>query len=215
MAYVDLYCERLVPGLLAEPVNASTNLAFFVAAWVLWRETRQQGTRPPEILLLIGLIVAIGIGSSLFHTFAETWARWADTIPILLFQLAFLWAYSRQVMQWGIAPAAILLAAFLAAGLYAREFPEPFNSSLFYAPAIAVLLGLGVYHWLRAGTGRALLFAAAGVFVVSLFFRTVDSGICSQFPLGTHFLWHLLNPVVLYLCVQALYAAMSARVGAR
>ena len=30
---VDLYCERTSPVFWAEPVNALTNLAFFLAAW--------------------------------------------------------------------------------------------------------------------------------------------------------------------------------------
>jgi hypothetical protein len=33
---VDIYCERLGPGLWAEPLNAVTNVAFFVAAWLAW-----------------------------------------------------------------------------------------------------------------------------------------------------------------------------------
>ena len=211
MAYIDLYCERLDPGLVAEPLNAATNLAFFAAAWMLWRETRHDGARPPEYPLLIGLIVAIGIGSALFHTFAETWAMVADLVPIMLFQLAFLWTYARRVMKWQNAPSAALIAGFLAVALYGRQFPQVANGSMIYAPAIAVLLALGVYHWLRGGVGRGLLLVATGAFIASLTFRTVDSAVCPNFPLGTHFLWHLINPLVLYLCVRAVNIATAVR----
>jgi hypothetical protein len=35
---IDAYCERLGPGLWAEPLNALTNLAFIVAALICaWR----------------------------------------------------------------------------------------------------------------------------------------------------------------------------------
>jgi len=34
---IDLYCERLGPGIWAEPINALTNLAFLVAAFAAWR----------------------------------------------------------------------------------------------------------------------------------------------------------------------------------
>ena len=34
---IDLYCERTAPGLWEEPINALTNLSFFVAAWFAWR----------------------------------------------------------------------------------------------------------------------------------------------------------------------------------
>ena len=40
------------------------------------------------------------------------------------------------------------------------------------------------------------LLAAAAVFVVSLGFRTIDLLVCTQVPIGTHFVWHLLNGVV-------------------
>ena len=38
---IDLYCERLSPGIWAEPINALTNLAFLVAAFAAWRLTDQ------------------------------------------------------------------------------------------------------------------------------------------------------------------------------
>jgi ceramidase len=207
MAYVDLYCERLAPGLLAEPVNAASNVAFFVAAWVLWRQARRDGSCPGDVSALIALMVAIGVGSGLFHTFAETWAMVLDVVPILLFQLAFLWIYSRRVIGWPAWSATALVAGFLLASLYAREFPHLLNGSLTYALAITAILALGCYHWLAEKPARFMLIAAAGVFVVSLFFRTIDDAVCPQFPLGTHFLWHLLDAVVLYLCGRTLLAS--------
>jgi hypothetical protein len=44
--------------------------------------------------------------------------------------------------------------------------------------------------------------AAAALFFVSLAFRTVDRAICGVFPLGAHFVWHLLNAVVLWLLLK-------------
>ena len=37
----------------------------------------------------------------------------------------------------------------------------------------------------------------AAILAVSLFFRTIDDAVCARFPLGTHFLWHTLNGVML------------------
>ena len=39
---LDLYCERLSPGLLAEPLNALSNLAFLYAALTIWRTAGQR-----------------------------------------------------------------------------------------------------------------------------------------------------------------------------
>ena len=86
----------------------------------------------------------------------------------------------------------------------------PFRITTPYAPAILALFALGLYHWLTRKSASLLLIAAASVLAAALFFRTIDAAICPYFQLGTHFLWHLLDPVVLYLCGRALYAARSA-----
>jgi len=45
---------------------------------------------------------------------------------------------------------------------------------------------------------------AAGLFALSVMLRTLDRSLCGGFPLGTHFLWHLLNAVLLYLLLTGL-----------
>ena len=45
---------------------------------------------------------------------------------------------------------------------------------------------------------------AIALFGVALVLRTADQAWCQQFPLGTHFLWHLLNGGVLALLTLAL-----------
>jgi hypothetical protein len=32
--------------------------------------------------------------------------------------------------------------------------------------------------------------------------RTLDAKLCTAFPIGTHFMWHLLNAVLLYILVR-------------
>ena len=61
------------------------------------------------------------------------------------------------------------------------------------------LLMLGYGIGLRRGapaTARGLL-AAAALLCVSLTFRSIDGPLCGALPIGTHFLWHLLNALLL------------------
>jgi hypothetical protein len=45
-----------------------------------------------------------------------------------------------------------------------------------------------------------------------LVFRTIDRAVCSSVPIGTHFIWHLLNAVVLYVLLRtAMLAAKVSR----
>jgi hypothetical protein len=37
----------------------------------------------------------------------------------------------------------------------------------------------------------------AVILIVSLTFRTIDEPLCENIPLGTHFVWHILNGVML------------------
>jgi hypothetical protein len=201
---IDLYCERLGPGLWAEPINALTNLAFFLAAWAAWRFASQKNAPNTISWVLIGLMVAIGLGSGLFHTYATNWARWLDIIPILLFQIAYLLIYGRIIINVRPAYLAGAVAIYLALAMLGRQFPHVLNGALIYAPAFVLLLVLGIYHYLHASNQRYMLFWALGVFSISLFFRTIDMAVCDTMPIGTHFFWHLFNGLLVYLAFKAL-----------
>ena len=204
MDYMDLYCERIAPGLTGEPLNAISNLAFFIAAFAIAKLALNQNKVSVEILRLVGLTVAIGIGRTLFHTFATRWSNWLDIIPIFLFQLYFLWLYTRRVIRMKSLFAGILITGFVFASLLSQQFTHILNGSLSYAPALLILGSLGIYHDQQQKQEPLILLEATGVFFLALFFRTFDSTICPDFPFGTHFLWHLLNGVVLYLSARGL-----------
>jgi len=208
---IDLYCERIDPGLWAEPLNAVTNLAFLVAALAAWLQARRLNAATFEIGLLSGLIAAIGIGSGLFHTFATTWAFVADVTPILLYQITYLGIYSRRVMRLPVLYRLALVALFLIAGLLTLPFRDLLSGSLSYIPALLLLLALGAYHYSSTDRGRTLLFWSAAILLTSLTFRTMDLAVCAQLPIGTHFLWHLLNGLLLYLTVYALLVHTGQR----
>ncbi len=208
---VDLYCERLGPGLWAEPVNAITNLAFLIAAALVWRLAKQRQTISTDVKLLTGLLAAIGIGSSFFHTFATTWARVLDVVPILMFQLVYVWIYCRRLVGMRLKIIAGLLVIYLVLALFGRQFPHVLNGSLTYAPAVVVLLVLGLYHYGTMKAERFMILGASSVFLISIISRTIDSAICPYFPIGTHFLWHIFNSAALYLLMKALLFNLSTQ----
>ena len=133
---IDLYCERVGPGLWAEPLNALTNLAFLVAAWISWSMVRDSPSRSGDVTVLIALMVAIGIGSGLFHTLATTWARVLDVVPILLFQMSFIWLYARRIIVTSWPWSTLLTGSFLVVTLLGRQFPSIMNGVLAYMPAL-------------------------------------------------------------------------------
>jgi hypothetical protein len=205
---IDLYCERLDPSFWAEPVNALSNIAFLLAAWAAFVLWRREGHDDRVILALIVIVAVVGFGSFTFHTLATRGAMMLDVGPIGVFIYSyFLFALKRFLaLPW---PAALIIFAgfvALSTGLAVYVPREFLNGSVGYFPALAALIGIG---WMlrERTTGKALLIAAV-VFVGSLFFRIIDLDVCGAFPLGTHFLWHILNAVVLY---AVLRGALSER----
>lgn len=208
-ATASQYCERVSGGFWAEPANALTNAAFLVAAAfavALILRRRGRGAVGWDLWLLVVLMGCIGVGSFLWHTLAVAWAEAADVVPILLFVSLFLAAYLVRVAGLSVGWALLWLAVFelfnfgvpivLPAGLL--------NGSIGYLPTWLGMLILAVYGLRRApAQGRTLLVGVA-VFTVSLALRSIDQAICPVFPLGTHFGWHLLNGLVLYLAFRAL-----------
>jgi hypothetical protein len=208
---IDLYCERLGPGLWAEPVNALSNLIFIVAAVASWRLSRAYGLNRWEPRLLVGLMAVVGIGSFLFHTFATPWARALDVIPILLFQMLLIWTYFRHVTRANVFASGAAVTALVAASLAARTIPNGVEWSLNYLPALLSLASLGAFHAITGRRARWALLAAASAFIVSLLFRTLDGAMCHLVPAGTHFLWHLFNGAAVFLSFWSLAANLMPK----
>jgi hypothetical protein len=207
--FVDLYCERVGPGLWAEPLNALTNVAYLAAAWAVWRRPGQSSRGLRRVLS--ALLVAIAAGSALFHTTATPVARLFDEAPILLFQLTFLWAYGRRVMSLTSPVAGGVIVGFLIATVAARQFGHLLNGSLAYAPALCLAFGLGVYHRRTETRERSMLLAGACCLAVGVVLRTIDNTVCPAFPVGTHFLWHVLTAGALYLFSCGLVVPLDRR----
>ncbi len=211
---IDLYCERLDAGFWAEPINAVSNLAFvFAGLWGLSVIRRAGGDRFERALAW--WVVAIGIGSFLFHTFANRITIWADIIPIATFVLAYTLYALNRFARFGWLVSVLGVIAFYAAGLFlVSRLPEgtgeATNGTIGYLPALLAFPVMGAI-FLRRGSAAGWYILVAGViFLASATFRMIDPPVCGSFPLGTHFLWHTLNGAML-----AVLLFTVARFGAR
>ena len=200
---IDLYCERASAAFWAEPVNALTNVAFLIAAFAAWWMFRRKGGTDVFVLVLIALAALVGVGSFAFHTLATRGAMWLDVIPIALFVHAYLLFALIRFLGLRTDLAIGVVAGFLVASrALSAAMPVGFlNRSGEYLPALAALIAVGFLA--RVPRDRWTIQLAAGVFAISLGFRSIDLAICREIPLGTHFIWHLLNAAVIYLLLSA------------
>lgn len=202
-APVDAYCERLGPGFWSEPANALSNAAFLLAAWVAGRAACRAPSDQPVLLLAL-LVGVVGVGSFLFHTFANAWSGLADVIPIGLFINGYFFLALRRFFLLSMRAALIGTVLFLAAGLALPPYLEdvlPYGSAS-YAPALLALFGVGGLLMLRGHPAGRPVLGAGALFALSLGLRTADMPLCHTFPLGTHFFWHGLNALVLWCLLE-------------
>ncbi|SHJ02376.1 Ceramidase [Shimia gijangensis] len=208
---IDSYCERTGPEFWSEPVNAVTNLAFVIAALVMGARIKDQNL--PLARLLVAILAAIGLGSFLFHTFGQVWAAFADTLPIVLFVVVYIFAANRDYLGLAYWPAfgvTILFFPFAAVTIPLFQMVPGLGSSAGYAPVPLLIFAYAVL--LRRGLPRVARGLAVGASVLcgSIFFRSFDASICPSFPLGTHFLWHILNAVMLGWMIEVYRRHMSS-----
>jgi hypothetical protein len=211
---VDIYCERVDASFWSEPFNALTNASFLLAAFLLARLYTRSGRKDHALLGLIACIAVVGTGSFTFHTLANKIAQMADVIPIVLFVVYYLFLSLHRLVGLSVCRTLAGIATFLVFAAQADSVPPEysFNGSIAYFPCLAALLAIGgILHHRRHPSSAAVLKAAA-CFALSLTFRSIDMMLCPQLALGTHFLWHIFNGVVLYLLGRSLFTAPPARV---
>ena len=225
---VFLYCERgTSEALFAEPINAVSNAAFLLAALAgfLLVLRRPPEERNADQFLLPALVLFIGLGSLAFHLYADRGTALADVVPISLFMLVYFgFALNRFV---GVPPAWTTLAvlgftAIVAITMQVRcgedfiGFPgsgvegvKPcLNGSLFYFPALVALMVVGLILSERGHKAAPWLLWAAAIFALSIALRSLDLALCDKAVLegrkvGTHFAWHVLNALALFLLLRA------------
>src|ERR687894_2551278 len=171
---MDVYCERVGPGLLAEPLNAVSNISFLLAAWAAWVLASRTGALSSGVRVLIALGAAVGIGSILWHTYPTMLTLVLDSVPILIFIMWYIWLYARNVIGMPPVLAGASAVVFLLATLLAIPFSGILHGAIVYTPGLIVTLVLGVFHAREQTSARFTLLAAAGVYLAALFFRTID-----------------------------------------
>jgi hypothetical protein len=212
---IDAYCERTSAAYWAEPVNAVTNAAFLIAAVIMWRWTAGL----PLARAMCVVLAAIGVGSFLFHTHANGLTAALDVGPIMAFILLYVFAATRDFVGLGGRRAALAALGFVPYALVMVPlFSEamPFlGSSAGYAPVPLLILLYAVLLRTKAPATAWGMALGAVILCVSLALRTLDGPLCDRLPLGTHFLWHILNGLMLGWMIEVYRRHMLAVRGAR
>ena len=195
---VDIYCERLEASFWAEPINAISNLSFIVAGFFLWH------LRSSHSKLMATLVILIGLGSFSFHTFANRLTGLLDVLAIALYLVAFAFLipkqWSRNSILIQLGSVVLLILSIVLAQLFISHLKPalPWLPPGMYLGAWLALIVFALVTQYSNPSAARFLWMAVIVFPASLLSRQIDMPLCDSIG-GSHWLWHLLNGLTLYL----------------
>jgi hypothetical protein len=203
------YCGRFGPGFFGEPLNSFTNLAFLLGALYAWRVWRSNGGGDRWSPALFALAASIGVGSFVFHSMPAPETLTGDLVPIQIFGLAFLAFVALKYLRLPRLATAFLLVAFF----LARQFwiavapPGALGGGITHVPTLLLLAFITFFVRRTGSLLWRYMAVATTVYVAALLVRSWDLAVCSAFPWGLHWAWHLLTALTASLLVYGIAVA--------
>jgi hypothetical protein len=193
---IDGYCERIDASFWSEPLNAVTNVVFLMAAiWVLRREELNNKAR--ALAFLLGMI---GIASFLFHSVATAWAGALDVLFILLFTLLYIFVATEDFLGLPRRSALVVTLGYFPFSVVVDWLTLPLSflgSTRIYIPILILIILYSLILYKKFPYLSRGLAMGALLLTISMFARSVDLPLCETISTGTHFLWHVINAIML------------------
>jgi len=194
-----IYTETDLSSFPVEPFNTFSNLFFLVVVvyWFLQIKNTNMPERLSKYLKFSLPVLFVGyVGGTVYHATRshDIWLL-LDFLPILILVLITSYFCWRRLKMSFPVVIGCLIGLVGLPRLYVYSFAESAEVNISFSYLIlslAVTLPIFIYEF---KTGRKTLGAfllALGTVMVALGFRVLDSSdfIVSNFPMGTHFLWH-------------------------
>ena len=200
------YCERNNLEFLSEPLNFFTNFSFLLISIILYYDKRVTDKNYSYIIFLIG------ISSSLFHSIQNHITALLDVSFIAVFIIYYL---NNLYKSFNINAYISFILSILFI-LFCSFFGYLFNTSIlsssaYYFPILLHLYFLSLFFYIKKKIyiQYKMFIGISILFTLSLFLRTIDLRICSYSIIGTHYLWHILNSIILYLLIKYIHLIIN------
>jgi hypothetical protein len=195
-------CESIGVGVLAQPVNAFSSLAFVVFGFIVLFSMRAQGqTERVNRLIIAMLMIATGIGSVLFHGPQGPASHFLHDVTILLTMTAIVAMNLAGILEWTERRVlVILLSVGIAVSVVLLTWPS--STNVVAGIALAALVGQDIaLHRSGSINTRWWIAAVVAMAVALLFFIAGRTGgpLCDSSSLFQgHALWHILAATALW-----------------
>jgi len=205
-----VYCEQTLQSGFFEPINTITNSAFIIAGFFMIFQLKKTGIIDFKGWFLSSILIIIGLGSLAWHLYRNNATLWADSLPIAIFVLTYLFFYLKFTTKKSWHRILLFISFFIYTPVLSI-FLDIFEIGIFdnggasYFSAITYLLLVQIYNYYNERDVIKKSLIIIGLFLLSLFFRQIDLYVCEYTGFGTHFIWHILNALTLYLMIRLLY----------
>jgi hypothetical protein len=203
-------CEHIGQGLLGQPVNTLSSLAYVaVGALLLRRALTAQESERPVLAVYAVIVAAVGFGSVVFHGPMPSWGRFAHDLAIaavLAFVIGYDVAFARRATRRaGLGGGAAVVGTSAVVLLLSPDASNALVSALVVAAVVAEIaaarspMGRAVASDLvRAPWGWVIGVVALGIGAALSALGRTDAPLCEPDSLAQlHGVWHVLTAAVL------------------
>lgn len=194
-----IYAETDLSSFVVEPWNAISSLAIVLPS-VYWAFKLNWNIRDYGFMyFLMPLLFLGGTGSTIYHAFrASSYALALDVIPTAVVTISvgiYFWYKLLKNWYWIVL---IIVPSFFVRFYLSTNFNYFYTGTLIFLPVLIYLIRHDFKYYLPIIASMLLL-------CVSLLFRWLDKEMTFLFPMGSHFLWHLLSGAGAFYLAQYLY----------
>jgi len=196
----DCFCETVHEGLIRQPANTWSSLAFLLAAlWVAGKNTsraKREGAvlGPAETWLFVSSLLIVGLGSAFYHASLTFVGQVVDVSGMYL--IATFMLLHRLGPRWGVPPAwSVVGFVALNAALMAAQVTTPSLRRIAFGLLLVAAVGV---EWRSSRAGRRWLGAGAVLMGIAFAIWALDRWriLCApESLLQGHALWHVLGAI--------------------
>lgn len=207
-----VYAETNPDLFIVEPWNAFSSLVMMLPA-IIWAVRLYPSYKEYLFLtLMLPLGFLGGLGSTLFHAFrAHQLFLLLDVLPSAILTLSltvYLWL--KVLKKWWYILIIVVISIGLRTMVFMSDLPEMATINISYS-ITGFLVGIPLIILMKKTKFYRIsdVLIAIVSFALALLFRELDSLGNTIFPMGTHFLWHVLSAVGSYFVFSYLYFLRS------
>ncbi|MBO0330775.1 hypothetical protein [[Muricauda] lutisoli] len=202
-----IYLETMEGRFPVEPFNTFSNL-IFLALIIHWSIKVYRNPGQHRFLAWVLPIIGISyVGGTVFHATRshEFWLR-LDWMPIMLLCAALvIYFIFKLVNSWWQRITCIIVLLGTSFLLRILPIPAGMRISLGYViTAATILIPITWYLLKTKGKNMGLVVTAFLIFSIAVFFRSIDLH-QNFFPMGTHWLWHLLGGIAVHFLIAYIF----------